>query len=137
MDSQHVKGFETLVKSPRQCFCDISLSLSKKIGPINTFLEVSETLRLSLTILTPDNRYILSVKASVWRNQFKCNYLKIKKRFVDFFLQFRNPHKILNPLKKKCSLRDDFLLKLLTGKSGVTSMPKEPPRQNTYGQSTF
>ena len=65
MDSQYVKGAETLLKSARQCFSDIFSSLSKKISPMNAFLEVSEILRLFLTILTPDNKYILSVKASV------------------------------------------------------------------------
>ena len=65
MDSQYIKGAETLLKSPRQCFYDIFWSLSKKISPINAFLEVSEILRLFLTIFTPDNKYILSVKASV------------------------------------------------------------------------
>ena len=65
MDSQYVKGSETLLKSARQCFCDIFWSLSKKISPINAFLEVSEILRVFLTRLTPDNKYILSVKANV------------------------------------------------------------------------
>ena len=50
-----------------------------------SFLVVSETLRLFLNILTPDPKYSLSVKASVWWNQFKCNYLKIKKYFLNFF----------------------------------------------------
>ena len=65
MDSQHIKGSETLLKSARQCFCDIFWSLSKKIRPLNAFLEVSEILRLFVSIVTTDNKYILSVKASV------------------------------------------------------------------------
>ena len=65
MDSQHVKGSETLLKSARQCFCEILWSLSKKISPINSFLEVYEILRLFVSIVTPNNKYILSVKASV------------------------------------------------------------------------
>ena len=65
MDSQHVKGSETLLKSARQCFCDIFWSLSKKIRPLNAFLEVSEILRLFVSIVRTDNKYILSVKASV------------------------------------------------------------------------
>ena len=65
MDSQHVKGSETLLKSARQRFCEISWSLSKKITPLNAFLESSEILRLFVSIVTPDNKYILSVKASV------------------------------------------------------------------------
>ena len=65
MDSQHVKGTETLLKSARQYFSYIFWSLSKKISPKNCFLEVSEILRLFVNILTPDDKYILSVKASV------------------------------------------------------------------------
>ena len=65
MDSQHVKGSETLLKTARQYFCDIFWSLSRKISSINAFFEVSQVLRLFRCILTPDNMYILSVKASV------------------------------------------------------------------------
>ena len=61
MDSQHFKGFETLLKFARQCFCDIFWSFSKKIYFENSFVEVSEILTLSARILTPDNKYILSV----------------------------------------------------------------------------
>ena len=35
-----------------------------------------------------------------------------QKFFVNFFLHFRNLHKILNTFKKKLSLTGDFLLKL-------------------------
>ena len=62
MDSQYVKGSETLLKSARQCFSDIFWSLSEKISRFNTFLEISEIVRLFVSILTPDNKYILSVK---------------------------------------------------------------------------
>ena len=65
MDSQHVKGSERLLKSTRQCFCDILWSLSKKIRPLNAFSEVSEILRLFVSIVGTDNKYIISVKASV------------------------------------------------------------------------
>ena len=65
MDSQHVKESETLLKSARQCFRDIFWSLSKKIGPINAFLEVYEILRLFVGKVNLDNKYILSAKASV------------------------------------------------------------------------
>ena len=34
--------------------------------------------------MTPDDKYSLSVKASVYRKQFKCNYLEIKKTFSVF-----------------------------------------------------
>ena len=85
MDSQHVKGSETLLKSARQYFCHFSGSFRKKIISKNSFLVVSEILRLFVNILTPDERYCLSVKTSVSRNQFKSKYLQIKKKISNFF----------------------------------------------------
>ena len=65
MDSQRVKRFERLLKSARQYFCHIFLSLSKKFSSKNSVLVVSEILRLFVNILTPDGKYSLSVKATV------------------------------------------------------------------------
>ena len=65
MDSQHVKGKETLLKSAGQYFRYILWALWKKISSKNLFLEVPEILRLFVNILTPDDMYSLSVKASV------------------------------------------------------------------------
>ena len=65
MDSQQVKGSETLLKSARQCFCHIFWQLSKKISPIKAFLEVYEILRLFVGKVNLDNKYILPAKASV------------------------------------------------------------------------
>ena len=65
MDSQHVKVSERLLKSARQYFCHIFWSLWKKISSKNSVLVVSEILRLFVNILTPDDKYSLSVKASV------------------------------------------------------------------------
>ena len=33
--------------------------------------------------------------------KFKCTYLQTEKHLLNFFLHFRNVHKILNTLKKK------------------------------------
>ena len=65
MDSQHVKGSETLLKSARQYFCHIFWSLWKNMSSKNSLLVVSEILRLFVNILTPDEKYSLSVKAGV------------------------------------------------------------------------
>ena len=81
-----------------------------------SFLEVSEILRLFLTIVTPYNMYILSVKASVYRNQFRCNYLTTKKSFLNFFLHFQDLHKILNAFKKQVQPERWFLSKIIAWK---------------------
>ena len=65
MQSQHVKESETLPKSARQNFCLIIWSFGKKIGSKNSHSVVSKILRLFVKILTPDDKYSLSVKASV------------------------------------------------------------------------
>ena len=65
MDSQHVKGSERLHKSARQYFCNIFWSLWKNISSKNSVLVVSEILRLFVKILTPNDKYSLSVKARV------------------------------------------------------------------------
>ena len=65
INSQHVKGSETLLKSARQYFCHIFWSLWKKISSKNSVLVVSEILRLFVNILTPDDKHSLSVKAGV------------------------------------------------------------------------
>ena len=65
MDSQHVKGSERLIKSARQYFFHIFWSLGKKISSKNSLLVVSQILRVFLNIMTQDDKYSLSVKASV------------------------------------------------------------------------
>ena len=65
MDSQHVKGSERLLKSAREYFCDSFWSLWKKISSKISVLVVSIILGLFLNILTTNDKYSLSVKASV------------------------------------------------------------------------
>ena len=119
-----------IVKAPKHCinlhgsFFVFFSSLWKQISSKNSVLVVSEISRLFLNIFTPDDNYSLSVKASVWCNHFKWNYLKIKKYVIKFFLHFQDWHKISNTLTKKMSLRGYLFLKLHTAKSGVSLMPK-------------
>ena len=65
MDSQHVKGSETLDKSAWQYFCLIFWSMWKKIGPNTSVLVVYEILRLFVNILTPIQMHSLWVKANI------------------------------------------------------------------------
>ena len=65
IEGQHVKGFVTLLKSARQNFCQIFWSLWKEFTSKNSVLILAEILRLVVNILTPDDWYSLSVKASV------------------------------------------------------------------------
>ena len=65
IDRQHVKVSERLLKSERQGFCHIFWLLRRKWGQKKNFLVVSEILTLFVNILTPDEKYYLSVKAGV------------------------------------------------------------------------
>ena len=112
MDSQYVKGSERLLKSAMQYLCQTFWSLWNGISSKISALVVYEILTLFVNILTHNDKYSLSVKASVWHNQFKWNYLKIKKYFMNFLLDLRNLHEIWNTLEKKISLRGDLFLKL-------------------------
>ena len=65
MDSEHVKKAKTQHKSPSEYFCHIFWLLWKKKVSENLVLVISEILRMFVDILTPDDKYSLSVKASV------------------------------------------------------------------------
>ena len=65
MYNQHAGGSKTLLKSAGQYLRHIFWSLWKNFILKNSVLVVSEILRLFVNILTPDEKYSLSVKASV------------------------------------------------------------------------
>ena len=64
-DSQHVKVSERLFKSAQQYFGHIFRSLWKEISSKSCVLTVSEILRLFVYILTRNDMYSVSLKASV------------------------------------------------------------------------
>ena len=64
MEVQHVKVSETLLKSPRRYLYHGFWSLWKEISSKRFVLVVTEILRLFVNILTPDEKYSFSVKAS-------------------------------------------------------------------------
>ena len=70
MDSQHVKRSKTLSKSAWQQSCDIFWSLWKNFSLANSVLVATEILRLFVNILSPNEKYSLSVKVTVSHNQF-------------------------------------------------------------------
>ena len=65
IDNQHLKGSEKTLKTARQYFRHIFRSVSKEISLKNAVLAVCEILKLIVNILTPGDKYSLSVKASV------------------------------------------------------------------------
>ena len=64
-----------------------------------------------------------SIPAAMWRisrNNFKCQYLKKKKLFLNFIVHFWNGNEMYNILKKKVSIVASLFPKLLNPKEGVT-----------------
>ena len=55
---------------------------------------------------------ILFKISSICNSQFKCNYLKNEKLFVNFLFYFWNLHQILNVLKEKMIVIANLFLKL-------------------------
>ena len=65
MNSQHVKASERLLKSARQYFGHIFWSLFNEITSKKSVFVVCEILGHFSNILSPDDKYSLSVKARV------------------------------------------------------------------------
>ena len=65
---------------------------------------------------------IMSNIAGIWNSEFKCNYLKNKKNFLNFLFHFWNLHQILNILKKKMMVIANVFAKLRTVKNFVTPL---------------
>ena len=65
MGSQHSEASEKLLQSAWQYFSNIFWWLWKKISLKNSVLVVFEILRLFVNILRPNEKFSLSVKASV------------------------------------------------------------------------
>ena len=59
IDSQHDKGFDSLLKYTRLQFWDIFLLLWNNFSSKNSVLVVSEMLRLFHNLWTPDDKYSL------------------------------------------------------------------------------
>ena len=107
-----LKGPKDYLNMHNSLFATFFILLGKKSSSKKSVSVVSEILRLFVNILTRDEKYSLSVKASVYLNQFKCIYLQTKKYFLNFQRDFLNLHDIWNTLKKKMSLRVYFFVKL-------------------------
>ena len=63
--------------------------------------------------------------AILYSNQFKCNYLRKKKRFLNFFHHFLNFYQSFNILNKKMTLMDHVFPKLETVEDVLGLMSKK------------
>ena len=67
---------------------------------------------------------ILCPILSIWNSLFKCNYLKNKKSFLNFFFRLWNLHQILNIYEKKMIVIANIFAKLQTVKGLVKPLSR-------------
>ena len=112
-DSQHVKRFQTLVKSSWKHFSHIFSSLwGEIIWKISPWLKF-EIIGFLLTHWLPITSILFRIVRNC-RSRFKSSYLKNKKHFLGFLLHLWNLHQIWNVFKKKKIVIANVFPKLAT-----------------------
>ena len=118
-DSQHVKGYQTLVKSSWVHFYQIFSSVwgerISKISPWIKFEFIGFLLTHGLLITS-----ILFGIVRILRSLFKSSSLKNKKHFLGFLFHLWNLHQILNIFQQKKILIANVFPKLATVQGLVT-----------------
>ena len=120
-DSQHVKRFQTLVKSSWEYFYHISTSLwGEIIWKISPWLKF-EIIGFLLTHGLPITSIMFRI-VTICRSLFKSSYLKNKKHFFGFLFHLWNLHQISNIFKKKKIVIANEFPKLATVEGLVTPL---------------
>ena len=120
-DSQHVKRFQTLVKSSWKHFYHIFPSLwGEIISKISPWLKL-EIMAFLLTHGLPITSILFRIVRNC-RSLFKSSYLKNKKHLLGFLLHLWNLHEIWNVFKKKKIVIANEFSKLATVQGLVTSL---------------
>ena len=122
--SQHVKAFQLLAKSPRERFYHVLLSFSGKLIWNMSPVVLTEILGKFVNTLTA-TASILSKVVRICNSQFKCNYLKNKKLFLNFLFDFWNLHQILKILREKMIIIANVFPKYQTVKILVRPLSKK------------
>ena len=123
-DSQHVKVFRILAKSPWKHFYHVFSSLSGKLIWKMSPLVLGWLLGVFVNTLTADGKILFKI-VRIWNSQFKCKYLKNQKHFLNFLFHFLNLHEIWNILKKRMIVIARLFLKLETVKILLRPLSKE------------
>ena len=120
-DSQHVKQFQTLVKSSWKHFYHIFSSLwGEIIWKISPWLKF-EIIEFLLTHGLPITSILFRIVRNC-RSLFKSRYLKNKKHFLGFLLHLWHLHQIWNVFKKKKIVTANVFPKLTTVQGLVTPL---------------
>ena len=112
-ECQHVKRFQTLVKSSWEHFYHIFSSLwGEIVWEISAWLKF-EIIGFLLTHGLPITSILLRI-LRICRSLFKSSYLKNKKHFLVFLFHLWNFHQCLNIFKKKKILMANVFPELAT-----------------------
>ena len=129
--SQHVKRYQTLVKSSWEHFYHIFSSLRAeiiwKISPWLNFEIIGFLLTHGLLITS-----ILFRIVRICCSLFKSSYLKNKKHFVSFLFHLWNLHEILKYFKQKKVLIANAFPKLATVQGLVTPLTIQRPLKRSF-----
>ena len=102
-----------LEKSPGEhfyhVFSSLSLKLNWKMSPL-VLGEIVEAVVKTWLLMAS----ILYKIGEIFNSQFKCNYLKNEKHFLNFLFHFWNPHQILKISKKRMIVIANVFPKLQT-----------------------
>ena len=113
-DGHHVKGSKTLVKSSWEHFDHIFASLWGEFIRKKCPLLKSKIIGVFVNTHGLPITSILFRFVRICRSQFKSNYVKNKRYFVDFLFHLWNLHQTLNIFKKKKILIANVFPKLTT-----------------------
>ena len=103
-DNEHPRVSQTLLKSRGQPFHYIFSWLRGKLNCKMSVPVTSEILGLFLNTLTA-MKSILFIITRSFSNQFRCNYQRKKKCYIDFLLHFREAERLLQPIQMQLSKR--------------------------------
>ena len=120
-DSQHVKRYQTQVKSSREHFYHIFSSLwGEMIWKISPWLQF-EIIGFLLTHGLLITRILFRI-VRICRSLFKSSYFKNKKHFLGFLFHLWNLHQISNIFQKKKIVIANVFPKLATAQGLVTPL---------------
>ena len=131
-DSQHIKRFQTLVKSLWKHFYHISSSLwGEIIWKTSPWLKF-RIIGLFVNTWTADYKYPFRI-VRICRSLFKSSYLKNKNHFPGFLFHLWNLHQISNIFKKKTIVIGNVFPKLATVQDLVRPLTIQRNFKTSFG----
>ena len=116
MDSQYVKGPRDCFNLHRNIFCHIFWSLWKGFRSRNSFLVVSEIVRVFVNIMTPDDNHSLLKKSDCLTQPIQMVLSQNQKIFSRFFYAFPESTWNMEYCEQKDELQRLFVSQIINSK---------------------